>query len=404
MEIKELEGVIESKFTALNKQVEDSVKSSKTEIGETKSAIEALRGEFESIKEGGVTLDQLKALQSHVDGLDCKLQGKSGRNHESKSFNDIMSETIKENASKLSQAAKTRGVDLTLEMKAAGDMSYTSNFANGSAGPMTTEYRQNVLVRPDKTKYLREIIPGGQTDANMIWYPKHVGGEGSPAPWKDGSGAKPIFDFDFDAASAAVEWVAGIVRVPRQMLDDVKWLESFLRTYMLKSLYKAENDQILNGTGVSPQLKGLMPQAEAYDGEYTLFVEQLVDSAAQVNDNEHDANYILLNNRDAVKIALNKASGSGEYDLPPGTVGYVNGQLTIAGLNVVTLPTSQMARSNYLVGDFTATQLVTRLTPEIRFFEQNKDDVEKNMITIRIEERIALATYFSDAFVKNKTV
>ncbi len=188
------------------------------------------------------------------------------------------------------------------------------------------------------------------------------------------------------------------------MLDDVKWLESFLRTYMLKSLYKAENDQILNGTGVSPQLKGLMPQAEAYDGDYTLFVEQLVDSAAQVNDNEHDANYILLNNRDAVKIALNKASGSGEYDLPPGTVGYVNGQLTIAGLNVVTLPTSQMARSNYLVGDFTATQLVTRLTPEIRFFEQNKDDVEKNMITIRIEERIALATYFSDAFVKNKTV
>lgn len=402
MDVKELQATIESKFNELNVQVQ---KSAEDNAAEVKSQFEAVQNDILALKEAGIDKETIAKMQEHIDILDVKLQRKSGTlGGEQKSFNDYLAETLENNAENLARASKSRGLDLTLDMKAAGDMSYTSNFAGNTASTLTTEFRQGVVSHPDKTKYLREIIPGGQTDQSTIWYPKHVGGEGAPAPWKDGSGAKPIFDFDFSSDSATVEWIAGIVRVPRQMLDDVKWLTSFLRANMLKALYKAENNQILNGTGVSPQLKGLMPQAEAYDGAYTTFIEQLVDAAAQVNDNEHDANKILLNNRDAVKIALNKASGSGEYDLPPGTVGYVNGQLTIAGLDVITLPSSQIAANNFLVGDFNASQLVTRLNPEIRFFEQNKDDVEKNMVTIRIEERVALATFFPDAYVKNKGV
>jgi len=405
MDEKQILEAVEQKMSEAKSHIDTKTAESKTEVDKLKSDYAALETKFNELKENGASVSELKQMQEHLDKMDIKLQKNGGRfSNDEKSFNQNLEEALEEHADQIKSFGRSGGGNMKLQMKAAGDMSYASNFANGSQVPMTTEYRQGVLMQPDKTKYLREIIPGGQTDGSSIWYPKHTGGEGSPAPWKDGSGAKPIFDFDFDSANVPVEWIAGIVRVPRQMLDDVKWLKSFLQANMLKALYKAENNQIMNGTGVSPQLHGLMPQAEEYDGNYTVFVEQLVDAAAQVGDNEHDANYVLLNNRDAVKIALNKATGSGEYDLPPGSVGYVNGQLTIAGLNVITLPSSQMAASSFLVGDFSATQLITRLTPEIKFFDQNKDDVEKNMVTIRIEERIALATYFPNAFVKNKTV
>lgn len=395
--MENVEKLIETGLAEVKSKVAEATEKSTAEVQEIKGEIKTVSVQVTEVKE------YAEKLQDHVDSLEGQI--KSSKIHsEEKSFNDMLSETLTENEEQIKSLARGGKVDFKLDMKAAGDMSYAANFANGSAVQATTEYRQGILMQPDKTKYLREIIPGGRTNAASIWYPKHTGGEGAPAPWNAAAGEKPIFDFDFDAATSPVEWIAGLVRVPRQMLDDVTWLESFLRANMLKALYKAENNQILNGTGVSPQLLGLMPQAEAYDGSYTVFVEQLVDAAAQVNDNEHDANYILLNNRDAVKIALNKASGSGEYDLPPGTIGYVNGQLSIAGLRVVTLPTSQLAAGEFLVGDFNAAQLVTRLNPEIRFFEQDKDNVAKNMITIRIEERVALATFFQNAFVKKATV
>ena len=129
-------------------------------------------------------------------------------------------------------------------------------------------------------------------------------------------------------------------------------------------------------------------------------LEQIIDAAyGQVTEAGHSANAVVLNARDAIGIYLNKATGSGEYDVPGG-VGFVNGRLTIAGLQVVQVPTAQMASGDFLVGDFNAAQLITRLNPEIRFFEQDEDNVQKNMITIRIEERIALPVYYTDAFVK----
>lgn len=94
---------------------------------------------------------------------------------------------------------------------------------------------------------------------------------------------------------------------------------------------------------------------------------------------------------------MNKATGSGEYDNPNGVVGYVNGQLNIAGLNART--TNQMGVGEFLVGNFNHAQLFQRLAPQLRFFEQDQDNVVKNLVTVRIEERIALAILKTTSFV-----
>lgn len=402
MDVKELEGVIERKFAQLNTQVE-------TKTADANKAVEGLKIDFielgkkyAELQEKGASASDLDAMQKHLDQLDVKMQ-KSGGSAQTKTFNQNLGEAIENATDELKAFAGKKGGEMSIQMKAAGDMS-TANFTGGSYASLTTDVRQAPLIAPDRTVYLRDILPSGTTDAGTITYPRAIGGEGAPAVWTPGT-TKPIFDFDFDSKTVNVQWIAGIVRVPRAMLDDVKFLRSYLQANMLKALLKAENAEILNGDGSGQHLLGLMPQATAYDGDFTLMIEQIVDAAhGQIADKGFNASNVIMNARDAVKVALNKASGSGEYDLPPGTVGYVDGRLTIAGLNVLTLGSNQMPATNWLAGDFSAAQLITRLNPELRIFEQNKDDVEKNMVTIRIEERIALATYFPDAFVKNAGV
>jgi HK97 family phage major capsid protein len=370
------------------------------------NAIKELQKTVLEKSEAGVTaankrIDEVTAakdeLQKQYDLLEVRMKERGGSNAP-EHFNDVMEKAIEENAAAI--AGFKKGQNIAIEMKAVGDMS-TANFGGTSYYNATTDIRQAVLPLLTERIWMRDVLPSGSTGAGNIWYPRHTGGEGGAAAWL--SGAKPEMDFDFDGVNTPVEWIAGYVKVPRGMLDDVAWLQSFLRQNMLLSLYKQENNQILNGNGTSPQLKGILPQATAYNGDYLVPVERIVDAGyGQVNENDGAANLVMLHPRDAVAIILNKATGSGEYDLPPGTIGFINNRLTVAGMTVV--QTKEITRGNFLTGDNNASQFITRLSPEIRMFEQNEDDAKKNLVMFRIEERAALATYYPTWWVKGALV
>lgn len=399
---EEIKSAIEAGLAEVKGKVDSAIAEKAGEVKSISEQVNEIKSQFEAAKAGSVTKEYAEKMQEQLDALDVKMQ-KGGLNGkmEEKSFNDNLSEMIQEKADQLKAFASSTDKEMKLEMKAVGDMS-SANFAGNSYTNLTTDYRQGVLPLADNTIYMRDLLPKGTTQAGSITYPRHTGGEGAPAPWN--TGTKQQVDFDFDAVTTPVQWIAGILRIPRQMLDDVQFLESFLRANLLKELLKAENNQILNGNGTAPNLLGIRPQAQAYNGSYTNLVEQIVDAAyGQVAENGHSANAVVLNARDAIGIYLNKASGSGEYDVPGG-VGFVNGRLTIAGLTVVQAPTAQMASGDFLTGDFRAAQLITRLNPEIRFFEQDVNNVQTNMITVRVEERVALPVYYPNAFVKEAAV
>jgi hypothetical protein len=59
-----------------------------------------------------------------------------------------------------------------------------------------------------------------------------------------------------------------------------------------------------------------------------------------------------------------------------------------------------MSDSKYLVGDWSkGAQLYVRENPIVRFFEEDGTNVRENKITVRVEGRIALPIYYTDAFV-----
>jgi HK97 family phage major capsid protein len=336
------------------------------------------------------------AMQEHLDKLDIRLKQANGeRKIETKSFNEILGSVIKENAAAI-QGHK-QGEVLKLELKTVGDMSIAANFPGST--PFNQDVRQALIINPYDRIWLSDYLPQGNTTKGSIIYPKENGGEGGAATWV--SGDKSQMDFDLTSQSAFVKWIAGFVIVDREMLDDIDWVASYIQSKMLISLKVAENNFILNGTSDSNPVQGLLDVATAYDGTYTAAVDKIVDAAyGQIPEDTfefYQGNTAILNVRDAVAIGLNKAEGSGEYDLPMGTVAFSNGRLAVAGLNVAT--TTQLGANNFLAFDKTATLLVNRLAPELRMFE-DAALAKQNKVMFRIEERITLAIFNDAAIVK----
>lgn len=391
----ELEGLkkdLTEKFEAKSKvDLQNAIEAVEVKY---KGQSEKIDAEIEGVKADFQT--KSLAMQDHLDKLDIRLKQANGdKTLETKTFNEYLADVIMANKDAI-QNHKKNSPELSMEFKAVGDMSIAANFPGST--PFTQDVRNALIVNPYDRVWLSDYLPQGNTTKSSIIYPKENGGEGGAATWV--SGDKPQMDFDLTTQTAYIKWIAGYVIVDRDMLDDIDWLLSYLQSKMLISLKVAENDFILNGTADSNPVQGLIDAATAYDGTFTAAVDKIVDAAyGQIPEDTfefYQGNTAILNVRDGVKIGLNKAEGSGEYDLPPGTVAFENGRLRVAGLNIAT--TTQLAADNFLAFDRTATLLVNRLAPELRMFEDSTL-AKQNKVMFRIEERITLVIFNDNAIV-----
>lgn len=397
--------------------IEEGLKTTRAKFAEERAADQKafdakVNGVIEDLKketlEKAMTKEQVEAsvkaaseeMQKQFNELAAR-QKNAGQGNEKKSFRKGLSEAIKDNIEDLKGLGGSTHKLIQLK-----DMGFED--FNGY-GIFTRDVKNEVIPVKNEAFHMRQILGSGSTMGDTVYYPKATGKTGDgPEPWDYDKStvtdtvAKSDFEFTFDNVSAPVKWIAGILRVPKQMLDDLAWLQSYISTYAPIELLKAEDAQLLSGNGIGNNISGIITNANAYSASKPTYtgIERIIDAAfAQMaGDNQDAPTDVLLNPIDIVSIILNKAVTSGEYNLPPGAIGVVNGQLQIAGLNV--RKTNKITANNFLVGDFMrGANLITRQAPQLRAFEQDRDNVQKNMITFRIEERIALPIFYDEAFV-----
>lgn len=365
-----------------------------------------LKGEVKVLK------DAADKNQEAFDKLMLKSKSVQAAEVGEKSFNQILGETIERHIEEIKSYRKEQGL-LALDMlpevkadgkgkkpevKAVGDMSIATNFPG--SGSIYQDVR-NIVMNPYNRVYLGDILPNSTSNGTSLVYPKENGGDGNMGVWEDRATDKPEVDYNLTTVNGYFKWLAGIVVVDRDMLDDIAFMTSYIQQKMLISLKTAENDFILNGTTGTNPVVGLLAAATAYDGDYTNNVDKIIDAGwGQIVENTnqfYQPTTSIMMPRAAVKVGLNKASGSGEYDLPDGSVAFVNGKLTVGGLTVA--PTTAIGTGNFLTLDVSATQFVKRMAPELRLFE-DAALAKRNKLMFRIEERATLAIFNNSAIVK----
>ncbi|WP_395762369.1 phage major capsid protein [Elizabethkingia anophelis] len=396
-----MQGVIEEKFNALNEEVKKSADASTAAVEEIKTANEAVKVQVTDL------VDRSEKMQSHLDALDVKLQKKSGAfGSEKKHFNDVLAEAIQENEDNYQKFLRKENKSFSIELKAVGDIS-TGNVTGGNRYGQLMQ--TGIIENPKRKVHMSEILKGGSVGAgNTYTFMREKGnGEGAIAPVAEGA-MKPQIDLDLEEANVNIETIAGWLIVTRKAMNNIPGFVSFLQSRLPEKFQRVLDSQILYGDGTTPNLKGILTAGNFVASTAAAsepLIEKIIDDISLLEDTyERSANGILLRPKDYYGFFKNKASGSGEYDLPQGVTIGIDGVLRILG--VPAWASTAINTPDYLVGDFDmGAQLLTQEGMRLEFFEQDGTNVRENKVTVRIEGNYALPVYGPDYFIKgNSTV
>lgn len=411
MEVKEIKSAVEE----VVKPVAEEVKGVKTAAEAAKTAAEAAQAEAKKATDTATAIDTevkgLKDWQVKKDEADTKNQEALDKlildsqkknvvvGTEQKHFRDLLAESLKENKDAIEKFARKESREANFQLKAVGDMTLNSATTFPTANVSVTDLRPGIIEQPKRRLHIRQLLTGGSMSGSHYAYVKEIAGEGNPAPTAEGA-QKPQFDLRLQEVSVPAETIAGFVKVSRKMLRDVAALTTFLQSRLPEKLLRVEDNQLINGDGTTPNISGITDAGNftAFSGDSTIWVEQLVEAITQLEEADRDVNGILVRPADYAQILLNKASGSGEYDLPRELVTYTNGQLYVNGVPV--FKSTAANAGQFIVGDWVmGANLIIQEPPILQFFEQDEDNVQKNMVTVRIEETICFPIYGNDYFV-----
>ena len=380
----------------LAKQVSDALEQVKKIADGAETEVKRLGGLTDETKKSAdaalLKFNVLDELKARVEDMEQKMTrpGGAGLGDEIKSFGMQVSES---EAIKL--LAKKEAPSARIELKAI-------TTANNSAGGFIVSQRETEPVsmprRPDLI--MRDLLTVMPIDTGSVDYPKQSVRTNAAAPVAEGT-AKPYSNYGWTRATAPVRTIAHLAKLTRQALDDAPRLQAEVDAEMRYGLALAEDSQILLGDGTGENLLGLYPQATAYvtPSGITLTDPNKIDklrlALLQASLGLYPADGIVLHETDWTDIELTKdTNGRYIFANPVGVVGPV-----LWGKRV--LPTVSMAQGNFLVGAFkVAATLYDRLKPEVLISSENADDFEKNLLTMRCEERLGLAVKRPAALIK----
>lgn len=254
-----------------------------------------------------------------------------------------------------------------------------------------------IIAPPNRRMTIRDLLMPGQTSSNNVEYTKEIGFTNNAAPVAETT-AKPYSDLTFNMANAPVRTIAHLFKASRQILDDAVGLRSYIDGRARYGLQFKEEAQLLKGDGTGQNILGIQPQATAFNPAFvpqdSTAIDRLRLAILQVVLAEYPATGFVLNPIDWAAIELTKDS-EGRYIIanPQGT-----NQPTLWNLPVV--ETQSQTLGTFLTGAFNmAAQIFDRMEIEVLLSTENVDDFEKNMVSIRAEERLGLAVYRPEAFV-----
>lgn len=374
-----------SKFSAKAEEALKEAKKSGTLSEETKAAVDKMASEFNALREAEKTLKAaLGDLEQHVASMPL--------NNAKKVAETVGQVVISNEALKAFAASVEGGKRISVPVNAA---LLSTDVPDGVVEPQRLP---GIDTAPKQRLFIRDLIAPGRTASSAIFWVQQTGFTNAAKVVPEGT-TKPYSSIEFATKITPVATLAHMFKGSKQILDDFAQLQSTIDAEMRYGLKYVEEQEILFGDGTGAHLHGIVPQATAFEAAFKVDQQNGIDdlrlAMLQAQLARFPASGHVLHFIDWAKIELTKDS-LGRYILanPSALTGP-----TLWGLPVVATEAAAF-QGKFLTGAFNAgAQIFDREEANVVISTENADDFEKNMISIRCEERLALAVKRPEAFI-----
>lgn len=270
---------------------------------------------------------------------------------------------------------------------------------NSFGQAIAPDRRPGIMLLPNRRMTVRDLIMPGQTSSGVITYSKEEGFTNNAAVVAEGT-RKPESTITATSVTETVKKIATYVKASTEVLSDLPQLRSLIDLRLRYMLAFREEAQLLMGSGVGNNLNGLYTQATPYAlpaGAIapTTPIDKLRIALLQAELAEFPSDGLVLNPTNWANIEMQK-DGEGRY-----LIGNPQGTLSPTLWNRPVVSTQAMTVGQFLAGAFgLGAQIFDRQDANVVISTENEADFVENLVTILVEERLALAVYRPQAFVK----
>ena len=255
---------------------------------------------------------------------------------------------------------------------------------------------QYIIPLPERRMTVRDLITPGRTKSSSVTFWQETGFTNAATAVSEGI-SKPESTVVGELKTAIVSTVAHIMIASKQILDDSPALQSHIDGRLRYGLAYEEELELLLGDGGGTRIKGLIPQSTPFFAQFAPEAQQRIDAIRlallQSELALFPASGTVLNPIDWARIELTKDTMERYIFVQP------QNETTprLWGRPVVSTPA--MTVTKFLVGAFLlGAQIFDREDANVELSTEDGDNFKKNLVTLRAEERLALAVYRPEAF------
>ena len=283
----------------------------------------------------------------------------------------------------------------------------------GSASMLLPQVLPGIYRGAEAPLVMRDVLMNLNTTSDNVTVVQESGFTNNAAEVAEATlvteGAKPESALTFTEATFPVRTIAHWVPITRQMLEDLAFMEGYVEQRLRVGLLRREDNQFLNGTGVAPNLTGILATSGIQTLDAAYFTGADVLNTGTDNQNidrirrakrviqvtgDATATFAVINPTD--KEAFDTITDANRQYLLGGPMNQFPNRMW--GLQIV--ESENIAAGTVLVGDGTMAAVVDRRDAQIFMTDSHSDYFIRNILVVLAEERVALPVFRPGAFAK----
>jgi HK97 family phage major capsid protein len=210
-------------------------------------------------------------------------------------------------------------------------------------------------------------------------------------------GVKPESAVAFAVVSAIVETIAHTIPVSRRAAADGGQVMQYINDFLMYGLREEEEDQILNGNGTTPNLRGILQTVGINTvGSAGTDLDAVVAGIAAIREDNREPTAMVIHPNDWFSTGFLLAKDTaGNYLVgdPRASIDQMN---SLWGLRVVVTPA--MTENTVLIGDFSQYVVADSERGTLYVTDSHNDHFVRNILDILAEERLAGGCLDPEAF------